>query len=374
MNTSRLQWITHIAALATIVACHGDAEVNVAEEAELDDADLVGVTDLVDQEPTDASIDSPPLPPEVLDILADDEPSASHLLDHVFTLDHHVHLGPGRTVHVTESFTLKSWLRWPHRGALLLPGTVVRGDFYNLDVDGYRFQDDLAKRGFFAFALDYEGTPLSTDPPDGYAVTHDFLVGESRTVLAIMRILRLIPKMDVIGESNGGAIAAELCDDAARVRSCTMASMLWLEGTPFYDAVFLDPAFLAFLQNQPEGYLDVGPELYFNILTGTSAEVADEILATQPGRYALAPVLEPSVLPWYDPTRARVPGLIIQGTHDNIATQADNDVLALAYGSAPGAGGSATVVRIEGGGHIPRIQPPPINEQFKQAVTDFIDP
>lgn len=319
-------------------------------------------------------VESERLPAELLAWMAHPEACSAHDLDRVFVVEHDVRVGRGRHVHVTERFTLRSWLSWPHRGVLLLPGTVVTGSFYELDVDGYRLASDLARRGLFTFAMDSEGSGASSYPADGTTVTHDFLVAEARVVLRALRTLRLVPRMDVLGESNGGGIAAELCADALRTRSCVMASMLYAQGTPFFEAVFLDPGFLAFLTSQPDGYLDVGPPLYFNIVSGTSPEVAAAILATQPGLYATGPLLEPTALPWFDPTHARVPGLVIQGTADNIATAADADALVAAYGSADGAGGTATLVRIEGAGHIPRIEPAPASDTYRDAVIDFLDP
>lgn len=308
---------------------------------------------------------APALPPHVADAIR------RRVHGRVFAIDHYVPVGPGRRVHVREHFTLRSWLAHPRRAALLLPGTVVTGSFYDLDVDGYRFAEDLAREGFFVFSVDYEGSGESTYPADGFTVTHDYLVDAMRTVVRYVRLARLVSAVDAIGESNGGAIAAELCADAARVRSCVLSSMLYRQGTPFFEAVFLDPGFLWFLMSQPDGYLDVTPELYFNILARTSPEVAAAVLATQPGLYAVPPLYAPVTLPWFDPTRARVPALVIQGTEDNIATQADADVLAAEYGSAPGAGGTATVLRIEGAGHLPRIEPG-ANAIWNAAVIDFL--
>lgn len=314
-----------------------------------------------------------PLPPELLEALLHYGELSEEELDHVYELHHFLPVGPGRRVHVVETFTVRSWVSWPHRGVLMLPGTLSLASFYNLDVEGYRFQDTLAREGYFGFAVDYEGSGSSTYPANGYDVTHDYLVAASRSVLQQLRLLRLVPRMDVLGESNGGSIAAELCDDRDSARSCVMASMLYDEGTEFFDAVFLDPGFVWFLMNQPDGYLNAGPEMYFNIASRMSPEVAAETLATQPGRFALGPVVAGmNGLPWFDPTHAQVPGLVIQGTEDNVATQADNDVLAAVYGSAPDGGGAATVVRIEGAGMIPRVEPAPFNQIWTEIVLDFL--
>jgi pimeloyl-ACP methyl ester carboxylesterase len=332
-------------------------------------------SELEDVGRSEAELGSFPLPsPTLLARLAAPHRLTPAQLDEVHRLEHDVYVGPGRRVRVTETFTLRSWLRAPRRAMLLLPGTVSVGSFYDLDVDGYRFASTLAQRGFFVFAVDYEGSGDSTYPPNGLDVTHSFLVEANRKVLRYVRLARAIPKVDVLGESNGGAIAAELCADRARTRSCVLSSMIYREGTPFFQAVFLDPGFLGFLASQPNGYIPVGPELYFNITSRTSPEVTAAILATQPGVYAVAPLLAPTTLPWFDPTRARVPALILQGTEDNIGAQIDSDLLAADYGSARGAGGVATIVRIPGAGHIPRIEPAPVNEQWTQAVLGFVDP
>lgn len=317
-------------------------------------------------------LDAPQLPEEVLRLLAQPEALTDEELDRVYEVDHYVPVGRDRRVHLTETFSLRSWLTWPRRGALLLPGTIVKGSFYDLDVDGYRFATTLAREGFFAFAMDYEGSGESSYPEDGSSVTHEHLVESARRVLPYVRLVRWIPRVDAIGESNGAAVAAELCADSRRVRSCVLASALYREGTPFFEAAFLDPAFLAFLRAQPNGYIDVTPDLYFNITSRTGPEVTAEILATQPGVYAVAPLLAATERPWFDPTHAEVPALILQGTEDNIATQADSDLLAADYGSAPGAGGTATVVRIPGGGHIPRIEPAPVSEIWTSSVLEFL--
>ena len=353
MRRAHVAWMASGLWAFAVVGCGGE----VAVEAAASETPLV---------------ESEPLPAHLWGALSGDcDPGE---LDAVITLEHDVRLGRGRRVHVTERFTPRAWRRWPRRGVLLLPGPVVNGSSYELDVDGQRFASDLAREGLFTFSIDHEGSGTSTFPASGATVTHEYLVDAARRVLATLRLLRGIPRMDVLGESKGGAIAAELCADRRRVRSCVLASMLYAEGTPFFTAVFQDPGFLAFLASQPDGYLAVGPELYFNVVARASPEVTDAILATQPGVYATAPLLEPATLPYFDPTAARVPALIVQGTEENVATQHDADLLAADWGSAPHAGGVATVVRIEGAGHIPRIEPAPISDAYRGLVIGFLDP
>jgi len=312
------------------------------------------------------------MPDDLARHIADPGHCPSDLLDHVYTVQHHVTVGPNRSVHVVEMFTLRAFLRPVRRGALLLPGPVSVASFYEIDVDGYRFQSDLARQGMFTFAVEYEGTGESTYPTDGFSVSQDYLVDETRTVLGAVRSLRHIPRVDIIGESVGGGIAAELCADASRTRSCVLASMVYLHITPFAQAVFLDPGFIAFLESAPNGYLNVGPPLYFNVVERSSPDVTAAILATQPGVYSVAPLLDPANIPWWDPTQANVPALLIAGTEDDIEAQDDPELLAAAYGSARRHQPTTTIVRITGAGHIPRVEPAPINGQFRDAVLSFL--
>ncbi|WP_394834942.1 alpha/beta fold hydrolase [Pendulispora rubella] len=274
---------------------------------------------------------------------------------------------------MTEKFTLRSWLRHPRRAILMLPGPIVKASFYDLHTDGYAFQSDLARAGFFAFAIDYEGTGESTYPADGRSVTHAFLVDEARKVLDTVRLLRGVSRVDVHGQSIGGAVASELCADATRARTCVMSSMLYRTGSAFFNQVFLDPAFIAFLESQPNGYLAATPPFYsLNIVTRSPAPVANEILATQPGPYAVMSVLTPAYgLPWFDPTRAKVPGLIVQGTLDTIPAAEDPEDLRAAYGAC--GGGTAKLVWIAGAGHIPLIENAPFHTEYKTAVLHFLN-
>ncbi|WP_394839342.1 alpha/beta hydrolase [Pendulispora rubella] len=292
-------------------------------------------------------------------------------LDEVRTVHHYVPVGWHRTVHVVQKFTKRCTRLRDRRSVLLLPGTIVKADFYDIDVDGYRFQTELAKAGYNTFATDYEGSGGSSYPDDGHDVTHRFLVEESRRVLEAVRHLGGVPRVDVLGESNGGAVASELCDDARRARSCVLSSMIYRTGTPMFYSVFLDPSFLAFIDGQPQGYMNTTSDLYFNIVPRSPKPVQDAILATQPGKYAVGTMLAPAKgLPWFDPTRARVPALILQGTLDNTAEQSDADDLRASYGSR--GGGVATLVRVEGANHIPRIENPPYSVPWKNYVFEFL--
>jgi pimeloyl-ACP methyl ester carboxylesterase len=299
--------------------------------------------------------------------------AAEHLP--VVTVDHEVHVTGGGRVFVRESFSPSSWKRSPRRAILLLSGSPTTGEFYNIPVDGYRGRELLAEQGFFAVTADFEGSGASTFPEDGFSLTFDALTDSMREVVDFIRTTRNVDRVDVLGEAEGGGVAAQLCADDVRIRSCTLCSMLYENGTDAFNAFFLSPFFQALIFGSPNGYLNTTPELYFNVLAAAPPEVAGWVVANQPGRYSMGMVAESLIeMPsGYDPTHARVPGLIIRGEHDQNAPASDTQVLAAAYGSQANAG-PAEVVVVPGAMMIPRIEAPPHNEQFWEAVLDFVDP
>ncbi len=65
--------------------------------------------------------------------------------EEVFTFDRDIELQDGTVLHVKEAFTARSVLRFPHRGLLMLPGTLVRNDLYAADVEGAEDANALAR-------------------------------------------------------------------------------------------------------------------------------------------------------------------------------------------------------------------------------------
>lgn len=343
--------------VAMLPACGTEAEEPFGAPEELDVA-------------TDELLASaPPLPLAVERALRSSKGVPAQLLDHVFTIEHFVRVKHGRKIHVTESFTLRSFLRWPHRAMLMLPGPLVKGDFFNIEVDGYRGRDRMAQRGFFAISVDLEGSGESSYPDDGRNISsEDHLLG-MRRVVQYFRALRLVPRVDILGESRGGGIAADLCADAVRVRSCTLASMLYKTPSDFANATFRSLQFLAMLDSLPDGYLTTAPETYAPIIGRSPEPVRDWVEATQPGRYATSVLYDAFDLPFFDPTAARVPGLIIQGELDPNQPLSDAYELSNDWDATP-----AEVVVVPGAGHIPRVEPRAQSEIYWDAVERFVDP
>lgn len=204
-------------------------------------------------------------------------------------------------------------------------------------------------------------------PADGRIATMPRQVENMTTVLRFIATHRLVPHVDVFGESWGGSVAAELCALPV-ARSCVMASMIYRNASDIGNATFRSPEFHALLDTFTDGYIPTFPGFYFQFVTTSTPEVQAFTFATQPGRYSVAPEYAVFDLPFFDPTRARVPGLILRGENDVNQPLSDTQELAHDYGRD-----GARLVVLAGGGHVPRVDAPPVNTQFWDNVFAFVD-
>lgn len=287
-------------------------------------------------------------------------------LDRLHTVDHYVPVGPERWIHLRETFTLRGLLRRHRRAVLMLPGPIVSGEIFQIDVDGYRGRDILANEGAIAVTADFEGTGESSFPVDGRSLTQQQQVESMRVVVRYLRLIRGVDRIDVLGESWGGGVAAELCADRRRVRSCILASMLYRTPSDFANMTFRSPGFRGFLDSLPNGYIETNEFIYAGLAAPMEPAVAAAFIASESGTYAISPLYDVYDLPFFDPTAARVPGLLIQGEFDPNQSLADAEDLVAEYG------GPMDLVVIEGGGHIPRTEPAPQHDAYWDAVTDFL--
>ena len=258
---------------------------------------------------------SDPIPNSVFDELIDPHKLKESDLDQVYRISHDIDVAPGRRIHATESFTLRSWLRFPHRAMILIPGPVTNAAFFDIPVDGYDSGAILAGHGYFAFTVDLEGVGLSSFPPNGQVCDTARSVADLTPVLDVIRAERWVPKVDVFGESWGGGIAAELCAEHS-ARSCVMSSMLYKTTTAFGASNFLTPEFHAYLDSLTTGYFPTTAPFYEQFVAASPTDVQTYTYASQPGLYADASLYAPYNMPFFDPTHARVPGLIVFGAQD----------------------------------------------------------
>ena len=288
------------------------------------------------------------------------------LLDRVFTLEHDVPIGDGRTLFVTETFTLRAWLRFPRRAVLFLNGSAFNGDHFRVPAAGYDATALVAERRMFAYTVDFLGVRNSFKPADGRDADFQANVDAMRTLLRYIRFFRGVPRIDLVGEGYGGSVATQLAADPLRVRSVSMSAMLYRE---VIAGPLTDPLFVDLLRNSPDGYFFGPGEGSLIFLVGTPPAAVDFIVATQGGFYPTPNFLVATELPFFDPGVARVPGLVIRGSGEFIAGPTDGLDLAADYGSD-----GAQLVILDGAGHAPRLEGPEIAAAFWQATFDFIDP
>lgn len=291
-----------------------------------------------------------PIPVEVFQKLAHFDKLTQADLDKVYRVEHDIDVASDRTIHATESFTLRSWLAFPHKGIMLIPGPVTNAAFFNIDADGYDSGAILGRDGYFSWNVDLEGAGKSSFPADGRVCDTQRGVDDLTPVVQLIREERWVPKVDLLGESWGGGIATELCA-LHSARSCVLSSMLYKNTTPFGASLFLTPQFHAFLDSLTDGYFPTNGPFYFQFVAASPTDVQNYTFATQPGNYSTAPLYAPFSMPFFDPTNARVPGLIIYGDADPTVPLSDAQQLANEYGD-----NGAKLIVLSGAGHVPRVE------------------
>lgn len=315
-----------------------------------------------------SAISADDLPSDFAALLRSERSLTDAQLDAFHRVEHDVVVAPGRTIHTIETFTLRAWLQWPHRAMLMIPGPVTNAAFYNIDAEGYDAGKILAARGYFVWSADLEGAGLSSHPVDGNVATLPRQVENMSAVARRIQLTRLVPRVDVFGESWGGSIAAEVCARASIARSCVMSSMIYRNASDVGNATFRSPEFHALLDSLPNGYLPTFPEFYFQFVAESPTAVQNYAFATQPGLYSVAPEYAVFDLPFFDPTRAVVPGLILRGELDPNQPLSDTQELAHDYGTH-----GARLVVVSGAGHVPRVAPAPASTAFWDTVIEFVE-
>lgn len=286
-------------------------------------------------------------------------------LDKPVTLDHVIPLEDGRHLFVQETFTTRSWLRQPSRAVLFFSGSVFRGNHWRIPVDGYNGPELAARRGYFAYTVDYLGVGNSSSPETGWEITRDANRDAMKVLLRYIRYFRNVPRVDLVGEGYGGSIATELGADPTRVRSVSGSAMIY---TVTAGGPLTDPTFVEMLRNSPTGYFFI-PGAAGLAFMGQAPEPAREFVeATQGGLYPVLNFLGGATLPNLDPSVARVPGLIIHGALDFIAPDYDIRQLAADYGEY----GARYVSRADAG-HAPRSESPEVAAWFWQTLFGFLE-
>jgi pimeloyl-ACP methyl ester carboxylesterase len=289
--------------------------------------------------------------------------------DRVFTLEHHIKVSNGVNLHVLEKFTLKSALRLHRRALLMATGTLVTNQQWNVP-GPYNALDRAARAGYFGFAASYEGYGESSIPTDGKTVTAERLLGELGQVVEWIRHRRLVRRVDMLGASLGSSLAVELGGihspiNRRHVGRVILTANVYKGVTPFFEAIFFNPEFRAFLESAPNGYLPTAPESYGPVLAFAEPPAAAWVTANIPGVYAVGPTLEGFDLPIFPAQNGRAPALQFWGDQDPITPLSDVQQFQAEYG------GRARYSVLPGGGHAPYYEG--VKETFWRESLAFLN-
>lgn len=292
-----------------------------------------------------------------------------------WTLEHEVVLADGAVLHVTERFTPAAALRFPRRAVVMLPGTLVTGEMYDLDADPEKrlnALDEVAEAGFFAYAVTYEGYPGSSLPEDGADVTTERSLLHAAEIVERIRYARGVPRVDLFGTSFGASLAVGLAGTQSpiptwHVGRVAVQAMVYESVTPLFESVFFSPEVLALFESAPNGYIETDPMAYGLILAGADPEAAELGFNTFPDVYATGPTLEGFELPVVPAEDGVRPLLQLWGDADPITPFEDVQALAADYG------GPHELRILPGAGHAPYIGDADTVDAVYGEVFEFFD-
>jgi pimeloyl-ACP methyl ester carboxylesterase len=295
------------------------------------------------------------------------------LCDQEFRLEHLINVGDGVKIHVIERFSGRSILRFPHRALLMLPATLAANNYFDAKVEGdpsFNALHQAASRGFFGFAMSYEGFGESSIPEDGKTVTAKRILDHTGEVVEWIRTHRFVPKVDVFGTSIGAGIAiaiggTESPIDFHHINRVVIATNVYKTFTPETQAVFT-PEFKASLLGLPGGYITTTPATYASIFAGMDPAALAWANATIPGSYPVGPLLAGGFdLPFFEAAAGRAPLLQFWGSDSPTTPLSDVEQLQNEYG------GPHDLVVYEGAAHNPILEP--VRHQFWDQVEAFLN-
>ncbi len=275
----------------------------------------------------------------------------------VFSYEHLVTTPDGAELHILEKFTLRSVFTKPRRAILMLTPTFVTNGIYDATIEGdasYNALERMAKQGFFAFAVTYEGYGQSSFPEDGREVTFEKSLAQAGHLLELIRSARRVSKVDVLGGSMGAGLAVALGSvggpvPLGHVGKIVLTSFVYEEFSPFVQENVFTPELQALLESLP--YLETTPDMYGMVLSAAEPQVLDWAIASFPGVYATGPTLEGFYLPTSPAEDGRAPALHIWGDADIMNTLNDVNAFQADYG------GTVDLVIVPGAAHSPLLEP-----------------
>ncbi len=280
--------------------------------------------------------------------------------------------GDGVAIHVIERFSGRAVARFPRRAILMLPATIAPNAWFDANIPGdptYNALHQMARRGFFALAMSYEGFRESSRPADGTTVTAQRCLEHAGEVLEWIRVHRGVPKVDVLGNSIGAGIAMALGGTESpinyhHVNRVVISTALYKLPSPMIEAIYT-PAYEAYLRGLPGGYITSTPATYAGLFTEMTPEGlawADTVL---PGEYAVGPLLEVFDLPFFEAAPGRAPMLQFWGSDNPVTPLADVELLASEYG------GPYQLAVLQGAAHSPAFES--VRHEVWDETAEFLD-
>ncbi len=319
----------------------------------------------------------------LLDAVIASHPHLAEVFDEVHRSDLFIPVGGGQTIHVIESWSLRSLTRWPRRSAMSLSGPITNAELLDAEVEGYDMGARFVARGYFHYAVDPLGYGDSSRPADGSLLTVDTQIAPMKKVLQFARARSKASKVDLVSESTGGAVSLMLAQWPNLVRSVTVSTILYKDISAFGAMVNGDPNFEAYLKAQPDGYVFYGD--YTPYYVWSPPEIQAWFDATQPDLYPTGPFLalidaiQADAFPYagYDISNVsdQVETLVLVG-NDFISTPLDAQILAselgadLVYLDSP----FADLPVFPPPGHTPRLETMEVADTYWGEVFAFIDP
>ncbi len=295
--------------------------------------------------------------------------------EQIFSFEHVVETQDGAVLRVVERFTPASVLQFPRRAIVMLPGTLVTGEMWDIQVPSgasLSALDQAARAGFFAFSVTYEGYPGSSLPEDGSTVTAERSLAQMGEIVEWVRHRRAVWRVDLMGASLGSSLAVALGGTESpvprwHVGRIVLQALVYKQVTPLFQAVFFSPEVRALLENAPGGYVLTSPEMYGLILASSDPEAAGWGFENYPDLYATGPTLEGFDLPVFDAAYGRAPALQLWGDQDLITPFADVQQFQQEYG------GDAELRILPGAGHAPYTAEEELREVFWTETLEFLD-
>lgn len=282
----------------------------------------------------------------------------------LYTEEHFIASSSGAVLHIVERYSdLSLWQPRP-RAILLLTATLATNVQYDARVpgdDSYNALDRLAKAGFHAYALTYEGYGLSSLPSHGAVVTAERLLVQAGDILLWIRDRTGASRVDIMGSSIGSSLAVALGGQGSpvplhSVGRLVLTSLVHRSVSELMEALLFSPETRAMLEGAPDGYVSIPPEAYFILLSEATPDAAAWAYATFPDVYAVGPTLEGFTLPVVDASAGRRPALQFWGSLDLVTPFGDALQFQEDYGGPVG------LAVLEGGGHGPFFEP--VREEF----------